>query len=130
MNIMSKSNMSSLDNLWYDVERLFHRTDGASIPPHNISHTDYGYMLEVFIPSFDKKDVTVEQEGKFLVIRGNHNKEDKKYKHKGYVQNSFEKKLYLRDEASISEATIKNGVLTIPIIVKQESEAVKKIEVK
>jgi HSP20 family molecular chaperone IbpA len=118
------------NNFWSDMDRFFDRDYYTSTPAHNLVKTDKGYELEIYVPGFDKKEITVEQDGHFLVIRGRHEEEDKKYKHRGYIQRSFEKRLYVRDGASISNASLANGVLTIPVAVANDEKEVKQIAVK
>ena len=118
------------NNFWSDMDRFFDKDYYTSTPAHNLVKTDKGYELEIYVPGFDKKEITVEQDGHFLVVRGHHEQEDKKYKHRGFIQRSFEKRLYVRDGASIFDASLVNGVLTIPVNVALEDKQVKKIAVK
>lgn len=119
-----------LNDFWSDIDRFFDKDYYASTPAHNLVKTDKGYELEIYVPGFDKSEISVEQEGHFLVVRGKHEEKDKKYKHRGYIQRSFEKRLYIRDGAELSDASLANGVLTIPVKVAADDKEVKKIAVK
>ena len=118
------------NDFWHDMDRFFDRSPYQNTPAHNLVKTDKGYELEVYVAGFDKKDLEVEQDGQFLVIRGHHEEKDKKYKHRGFVTRSFEKRLYVRDGASIHNASLENGILTIPVNAPLDNKEVKKIAVK
>jgi HSP20 family molecular chaperone IbpA len=118
------------NDFWHDMDRFFDRSPYQNTPAHNLVQTDTGYNLEIYVAGFDKKDIEVEQDGQFLVIRGNHEEKNKNYKHRGFVQRSFEKRLYVRDGASVSDASLENGILTIPVNAPLEHKDIKKIAVK
>lgn len=118
------------NDFWHDMDRFFDRSPYQNTPAHNLVKTDKGYELEVYVAGFGKSDITIEQDGHFLVIRGRHEEEDKKYKHRGFIQRSFEKRLYIRDGAELSNASLENGILTIPVNHPLENKEVKKISIK
>ena len=118
------------NNFWSDMDRFFDKSPYQHTPEHNLVQTDKGYELEIYVPGFEKKEITVEQDGHFLVVRGRHEETDKKYKHRGYIQRSFEKRLYIRDGAKLSDASLANGVLTIPVAVAKEDKEVKQLTIK
>ena len=118
------------NNFWSDVDRFFDRSPYEHTPAHNLVKTDKGYELEIYVPGFEKSEISVEQDGHFLVVRGKHEEKDKKYKHRGFIQRSFEKRLYVRDGAELRDASLANGVLTIPVKVATDDKEVKQIPVK
>ena len=88
-------------------------------PPYNIRKTGKDkYAIEVAVAGFNKDDVEVEFEDKFLTVRTK--KVDKTVEkngddiiHKGISQRSFSKSFTIADDVKVNGAELKDGLLKI-----------------
>jgi len=91
----------------------------SNYPPYNIKKTGKDkYAIEVAVAGFNKNDVEVEFEDKFLTVRTK--KVDKTVEkncndiiHKGISQRSFSKSFTIADDVKINGAELKDGLLTV-----------------
>jgi len=97
------------------------------LPAVDIRETEDRVVLEAELPGVDPKDVEVQVEGDWLLIRGQrkHEKDEKtsSYHRLERTHGSFERRFTLPggvDSARV-EATYKNGVLTVEVPKKEEA---------
>jgi HSP20 family protein len=98
------------------MERIFQNTNPV-VQSRNyfVDEKDGELLLEIPVPGFTQKDISVEVEGNYLVIKGEDNE--------SYWTDDFTKKFKLPvdvDSDSI-KAKIKEGVLAISLQKKKES---------
>ena len=105
------------DRLFTHVERM--RGVLPSYPPHDLIKTDEGYQIEMAIAGFSKNDLTIELKEDILSISGEMKSSDKQtaYLHKGIAERKFVKNFSLCEHADVSDITLRNGVLTIQIVI-------------
>ncbi len=98
------------------MERIFHNTNPV-IQSRNyfVDERDGEYALEIPVPGFSKKEISVDVEGNFLVISGEDNE--------SYWTDDFTKKFKLPNEADpeLIKAKIEDGVLKVSVGKKKES---------
>ena len=91
----------------------------SNYPPYNIRKAGKDqYAIEVAIAGFNKDDVEVEYEDKLLTVRTKKvnktvEKNGDEIIHKGISQRSFSRSFTIADDVKISDAQLKDGLLTI-----------------
>lgn len=86
-------------------------------------------LLELSVPGFSEKEIEIQVVDDILHISAK-NQETRKYLHRGISKKSFNYKFNLRDDVVVKPATIKNGILSIPLEIKYaKGKAPKKIPV-
>lgn len=98
-------------------------------PLVNVLETDSEYQLELSVPGFDKKDISLSVEDQVLVIKGQHKEEkaeDSVYHRREFSAGEFSRFFELSDDIDTEKikATHENGVLRIRL--PKKPEAVKK----
>ena len=93
------------------------------------------YHIEMDIPGFDKKDISIEVKDGYLVISAskedNVNEDEKNYIRRERVYGKYERSFYLGDlDEERIEAEFANGVLKVTIPKKEKVENKKTIEIK
>lgn len=117
---------SSIDPFW-----------GKSRPYVNIKKKDHLFEMEMVIPGFDKKEITVKINDDILTVNGQKKKLEEKvaseYVLKEFEMNSFERKFKLAKNIGHEkvEAEYKNGILKITFIdvPKEEEKKFKEVNV-
>ena len=88
-------------------------------PPYNIRKAGKDkYAIEVAVAGFNKDDVEVEFEDKLLTVKTKKvnktvEKDGNEIIHKGISQRSFSRSFTIADDIKISNAQLKDGLLTI-----------------
>ena len=92
----------------------------SNYPPYNIRKTGKdNYAIEVALAGFSKDDVEVEFEDNLLTVRtkqvskSDDNISDEELIHKGISQRQFARSFTIADDVKVSEAQLKDGLLTI-----------------
>lgn len=100
----------------------------SAMPSFNMYRQDNNYVIEVSVPGYDKKDITIELQDDFLTIKGE-KKEEKEEKNKNYHYRefhtgSFQRSLRLPEVINPEDfkAKYKDGILEIRIPAKEEPE--------
>ena len=94
----------------------FYTNSQPSYPPYNvIKEDDDTYLVEIALAGFDKEnlDVTVDQDT--LIVKGEREKADSKYAHKGIATRSFTRSFALGEYMEVTDAEFENGMLSIKI---------------
>ncbi len=126
------------DEMLIPVERLANElfghgwghmlTKGDAVPRVNIVERKADYQLEMQVPGFNKKDLTVQMHGDTLTVRGEHatdaRKEEGRYTRREFHHASFERSFVLPNSADQGKvvADYANGVLTLTIPKHGESK--------
>ena len=91
----------------------------ANYPPYNIRKAGKDkYAIEEALAGFNKDDVEVEFEDKILTVRTKKvnktvEKDGDEIIHKGISQRSFSRSFTIADDVKVSDAKLRDGLLTI-----------------
>lgn len=103
----------------------------------DIYEKDGNYHIEMDVPGFDKKDISIEANDGYLTITAEKNSEDeeknesKNYIRRERVYGKVERSFYLGDlDQDKIDAEFKNGILNIVVPKKEETSNKKRIEIK
>lgn len=88
-----------------------------SFAPANIIKTENGRTIELAVPGYSKSDITISIEENKLYIRGNKEKEERKYFKREFRNDDFERVFYLPDSVDVEniEASTNQGILMVNI---------------
>jgi molecular chaperone IbpA len=87
-------------------------------PPHNVYKDGDNYVVEVALAGWEEEDISVIVENLELTIKGEKQDSDTPPKHmayKGISTKNFSKKFVLAPHYVVTDATFKNGLLTIEV---------------
>ena len=110
-----------------------------SIMKTDIKETDSNYVLEVDLPGFDKKDINMQLDNRYLSItaRREHKSEEGQDKKGNFIRRErsfgqFSRSFYVGDiQEEDIDAKLENGILTIKLPKdKKEEPKIKRIEIK
>lgn len=103
----------------------------------DIYEKDGNYHIEMDVPGFDKKDISIEANDGYLTITAEKNSEDEeKNENKNYIRRErvygkVKRSFYLGDlDQDKIDAEFKNGILNIVVPKKEETSNKKRIEIK
>ena len=103
----------------------------------DIYEKDGNYHIEMDVPGFDKKDISIEANDGYLTITAEKNSEDEeKNENKNYIRRErvygkVERSFYLGDlDQDKIDAEFKNGILNIVVPKKEETSNKKRIKIK
>lgn len=98
----------------------------AGYPPYNIEVVDDNrYAISLALAGFDESDLDIKVEKNVLTIRGEKaDSGEHKYLHHGIANRAFERKFNLADYVEVTNAELRNGLLTISLV-KEIPEAMK-----
>ena len=103
----------------------------------DIYEENNNYVVEMDVPGFDKKDISIEANDGYLTITAEKNSEDEeKNENKNYIRRErvygkVERSFYLGDlDQDKIDAEFKNGILNIVVPKKEETSNKKRIEIK
>ena len=87
-------------------------------PPHNVYKDGDNYVVEIALAGWEEEDISVIVENLELTIKGEKQDSDTPPKHmayKGISTKNFSKKFVLAPHYVVTDATFKNGLLTIEV---------------
>lgn len=103
----------------------------------DIYEKDGNYHIEMDIPGFDKKDISVESKNGYLIIKAEKNSQlneenDKRnYIHRERSYGKYERSFYLGDlDQDKIDAEFINGILKITVPKKEQTDNKKIIEIR
>lgn len=101
----------------------------------DIYEQDGDYHIEMDVPGFDKKDISIESKNGYLVItaekESNDEEEQKNYVRRERSYGRYERSFYLGElDSENIDAEFKDGVLKIVVPKKEELDNKKVIEIK
>lgn len=101
-------------------------TVSPNYPPYNIEIVeDNRYDLTLSVAGFDESELNIQVEKGVLTVSGKKAKENpRKYLYQAIDNRSFERKFNLADYIEVSDAELRNGLLTISLV-KEIPEAMK-----
>jgi len=89
-------------------------------PPYNIEATEENqYSITIAVAGFTESELDIQTERGVLTVRGEKDsteKDSKNYLYQGIATRTFERKFELADHVSVTDADLKNGILTIELV--------------
>ena len=101
--------VSALNNISYEDNKY---------PPHNVYKDGENYVVEIALAGWEEDDISVIVENLELTIKGEKQDSDATARHmayKGISTKNFSKKFVLAPHYVVTDATFKNGLLTIEV---------------
>jgi HSP20 family molecular chaperone IbpA len=113
------------------LERIA-KTSTDGYPPYNVEQTGPDRLrITLAVAGFAESDLTVQMEGRQLVIRGKQADEtDRVFLHRGIAARQFQRSYVLADGIDVVGATLEAGLLHIDLVQPLEESRVKTIEVR
>ena len=114
-----ESRLIGFDRVFDAVTRL-HTVEGGqsnSFPPYNIKRIDdENYEIQIAIAGFKKSELNVVVEDGNLIVKGEQEKSEDEFLHKGIAERNFTRTWGLADEVKVTGSEFKDGVLTISLV--------------
>ena len=114
-----ESRLIGFDRVFDAVTRL-HAVEGGqsnSFPPYNIKKLDdENYEITLALAGFKKSELSVVVEDGNLVVKGEQEKSEDEFLHKGIAERNFTRTWALADEVKVSGSKLEDGVLTISLV--------------
>jgi len=114
-----ESRLIGFDRVFDAVQRL-HSVEGGqsnSFPPYNIKKIDAeNYEIQIALAGFSKSELDIVVEDGNLVVKGEQDKSEDEFLHKGIAERNFTRTWALADEVKVSGSKLEDGVLTISLV--------------
>jgi len=114
-----ESRVIGFDRVFDAVNRL-HSIEGGqsnSFPPYNIKKLDdENYEITLALAGFKKSELSVVVEDGNLVVKGEQEKSEDEFLHKGIAERNFTRTWALADDVKVTGSKLKDGVLTISLV--------------
>ena len=114
-----ESRLIGFDRVFDAVTRL-HTVEGGqsnSFPPYNIKRIDdENYEIQLALAGFKKSELSVVVEDGNLVVKGEQEKSEDEFLHKGIAERNFTRTWALADDVKVTGSKLKDGVLTIALV--------------
>lgn len=108
-----------------NVRTWSHVTTQDNYPPYNVIKEDEDtYIVELALAGFDKAELTVTTDNGNLIVKGEKEKKETEYAHKGIATRSFTRSFALGEYMEVTGAEFENGMLSITVerIVPEEKK--------
>ena len=114
-----ESRLIGFDRVFDAVTKL-HTVEGGqsnSFPPYNIKKLDAeNYEIQIALAGFSKSELNISVEDGNLVVKGEQEKSEDDFLHKGIAERNFTRTWALADEVKVTGSKLKDGVLTISLV--------------
>ena len=114
-----ESRLIGFDRVFDAVHKL-HTIEGGqsnSFPPYNIKKLDdENYEITLALAGFKKSELSVVVEDGNLVVKGEQEKSEDEFLHKGIAERNFTRTWALADDVKVTGSKLKDGVLTISLV--------------
>ena len=114
-----ESRLIGFDRVFDAVTRLNAVEGGQSnsFPPYNIKKLDAeNYEIQIALAGFSKSELDITVEDGNLVVKGEQEKSEDDFLHKGIAERNFTRTWALADEVKVTGSKLKDGVLTISLV--------------
>ena len=112
-----------LKNFWLGHNPAWLDQSVTNYPRYNIVEGESGFKLEVAVPGWSKKQLSVIQQDNELRIKGTKDNEGgDNYLHRGLSGKSFDKTFILNSDLKVKKITLQDGLLTVNITKDQSIE--------
>jgi molecular chaperone IbpA len=115
-----------------NINTWSHVTRQDNYPPYNvIKEDDDTYIVELALAGFDKSDISVTVDNGNLIVKGETEKKEAEFQHKGIATRSFTRSFALGEYMEVTSAEFENGMLSVTVerIVPEEKKP-KSIKIK
>ena len=102
------------DSLFDDLNRMTGQS--PNYPPYNIVKTSEDqFFIEVATAGFSEGEIEIQLDNRLLTIKGSKNREDEapEYLHQGISNRDFVREFTLAEHVEVSNALIKDGILSV-----------------
>ena len=114
-----ESRLIGFDRVFDAVTKL-HTVEGGqsnSFPPYNIKKLDAeNYEIQIALAGFSKSELDITVEDGNLVVKGEQEKSEDEFLHKGIAERNFTRTWALADDVKVTGSKLKDGVLTISLV--------------
>ena len=114
-----ESRLIGFDRVFDAVQRL-HSVEGGqsnSFPPYNIKKLDSeNYEIQIALAGFSKSELDIVVEDGNLVVKGEQDKSEDEFLHKGIAERNFTRTWALADDVKVTGSKLKDGVLTSSLV--------------
>ena len=114
-----ESRLIGFDRVFDAVTKL-HTVEGGqsnSFPPYNIKKLDAeNYEIQIALAGFSKSELDISVEDGNLVVKGEQEKSEDEFLHKGIAERNFTRTWALADDVKVTGSKLKDGVLTISLV--------------
>ena len=114
-----ESRLIGFDRVFDAVTKL-HTVEGGqsnSFPPYNIKKLDAeNYEIQTALAGFSKSELNISVEDGNLVVKGEQEKSEDEFLHKGIAERNFTRTWALADDVKVTGSKLKDGVLTISLV--------------
>lgn len=110
----------------HSLESLF----DTAYPRYNLIKSDTGYVIEIALAGFSKEDLAVSAANGILTVVGKKETPTANFLHQGISSKTFTRTFDLNSNLEVGEVTFVDGILTINLVKIEESDTVRKIEIK
>lgn len=122
------------DRMFEELMRTQEKLNNSNYPPYNVVRVaETEYAIEVAVAGFEEDELDVEVVDGELVIRGeakgNTVENVGNYLHQGIAARNFTRSFALPDDAEVTGASVRNGILTVNVIVHIPQSTKKKIAI-
>lgn len=123
------------DRMFEELTRTQEKLNNTNYPPYNIVQlAETEYAIEVAVAGFAEDELDVEVIDGELVIKGETKSAETdhrtgNYLHQGIAARNFTRTFALPDDAEVNGATVKNGILTVNVVVHIPESSKKKIAI-
>lgn len=99
-----------------NISTWSHVAKQDNYPPYNVIKQDEDtYVVEVALAGFDKSDLSVTVDNGNLIVKGDREKEEIEFQHKGIATRSFVRSFALGEYMEVTGADFENGMLSVTI---------------
>ena len=114
-----ESRLIGFDRVFDAVTKL-HTVEGGqsnSFPPYNIKKLDAeNYEIQIALAGFSKSELEITVEDGNLVVKGEQEKSEDDFLHKGIAERNFTRTWALADDVKVTGSKLKDGVLSISLV--------------
>ena len=114
-----ESRLIGFDRVFDAVTKL-HTVEGGqsnSFPPYNIKKLDAeNYEIQIALAGFSKSELNISVEDGNLVVKGEQEKSEDDFLHKGIAERNFTRTWALADDVKVTGSKLKDGVLSISLV--------------
>ena len=115
MKIISKNGIGMDDYLDRFFTNSYETT--TNYPPYNLIHVNnVESVLEIALAGFSKSELNISVEDGNLVVKGEQEKSEDEFLHKGIAERNFTRTWALADDVKVTGSKLKDGVLTISLV--------------
>lgn len=123
------------DRMFEELARTQEKLNNTNYPPYNIVRIgETEYAIEVAVAGFEEDELDVEVVDGELAIKGETRGDtvdhrEGNYLHQGIAARNFTRTFALPDNSEVKAASVKNGILTVNVLVHIPESTKKKIAI-